>query len=105
MTGSLRPQPLLCQGPPRSPSECPPPPTLHQGTLPSVLKCIRGCPAGMRPGLRDGALIYLHAFGSWVANRTQCSHVALGREGEGDAMRGGSREAGWGRIPDATPLR
>lgn len=40
--------------------------------------------------------IYLHAFRSWVANRTQRSHVTLGREREEDAVRGGPQEAGLG---------
>lgn len=33
------------------------------------------------------ALVYLHALGSWIANRTQCSHVALPREREEGTVR------------------
>lgn len=55
--------------------------------------------AGTRPGIGDSP-VYLHALGSCVANRTQCSHVALGREREENAVRGGLQEAGLvGMVP------
>lgn len=46
-----------------------------------VTPLLLGC-HGRRAQLGIGHLAYLHALGSWVANRTQCSHVTLGRKRE-----------------------
>lgn len=48
-------------------------------------------------------LVYLHALGSWIANRTQCSHVALAGEREEDMVRGDSQESGLGEMIPNVP--